>query len=172
VILFSRHDEQQAIVESPMPPRKSTTTYRKSNYYHDKTYWPTRQMYTPTATYPCNSPKYKWVQQECQWRIGSYRNVYSQFTGAGTKTNISPATANKWMKYVNHGAMVYKFTNKDFCRYFGNRWAYSTSRAAYQYLKNHYGTAIKDVTRGKGNCWLIATTRTPASRPFNNYNWR
>lgn len=105
-------------------------------------------------------------------RMGSYRNVYTQFTGAGMKTSFSPTTANRWMRYVNNGVQVYKFNNIDFCRYFGNRWAQGTPKSAYRYLRNHYGNTIKDVTRGKGNCWLIATTRTPTARPFLNYNWK
>lgn len=153
-----------------MPPRKTYNTYRKNTFSKS---WMTTQQYrwNPT-TYPCNSPAFKTAQRECQWRMGSYWNVYTQFTGAGARTNLSPTNANKWTKYVTNGFQVYRFTNKDFCRYFGAKWAYTSPKSAYQYLRNHYGTAIKDVTRGKGNCWLIATTRTPTGRPFINYDWK
>ena len=152
-------------------PTRRTTNCRRHNY-HTTYRTTTRRTPTTTTTYTCNSPKFRTVQQECQWRMGSYRNVYNQFTGTGRKTVFSPTTANRWMRYVNNGVQVYKFTNQDFCRYFGSRWARSTSRAAYTYLNNHFGTSIKDVTRGKGNCWLIAATRTPTARPFANYIWR
>ena len=151
-----------------MPLRRTTTTYRKTN----TTYRTNRHTPTTTTCYTCNSPKFRNIQQECQMRMGSYRNVYTQFTGAGMKTNFSPTTANRWIRYINNGVQVYKFTHTDFCRYFGNRWAQATSKAAQRYLRTHYGSTIKDVTRGKGNCWLIATTRTPTARPFLNYNWK
>ncbi len=38
-------------------------------------------------------------------------------------------------------------------------------------LRNKYGTAVRDVTRGNGNCWLIATTKNVSGRPFNAYCW-
>jgi hypothetical protein len=123
-------------------------------------------------SYACNSPKFRGVRTECQWRMGSYYNVYTQFNGAGRSTVISPTTANKWMRYVNNGVQVYKFTQRDFSRYFGAKWANNTPTAIRRYLANKYGTMIKDVTRGKGNCWLIATSRTPTARPFANYNWK
>ena len=149
-----------------MPIRRSTT-YRKTN----TSIRTNRRTHSNVTCYTCNSPKFRNVQQECQMRMGSYRNVYTQITGAGMRTNVSPTTANRWMKYVNNGVQVFKFTNKDFCTHFGNRWTYTTPTAAYRYLKTRYGNTIKDVTRGRGNCWLVATTRTPAARPFTNYNW-
>lgn len=134
-------------------------------------YKTTKTTHTPTAAYPCSSPKYKNAKDECQWRMGSYRNVYAQFSGAGSKTAFSPTTANRWIKYVNSGARVYKFNQTDFNKYFGQHWATGTPTAARTYLKKKYGSGIKDVTRGKGNCWLVATTKTVAGRPFNNYPW-
>ncbi len=155
-----------------MPPRKTTTTSRKNYEWNwGSTYRYDKRTPTTTTTWPCNSPKFRIVRNECQWRMGSYRNVYSQFAGAGRWAYMSPTTANRWIRYVNNGAQVYKFSNRDFCNYWGNKWANANPRTAYQYLKNHYGSIIKDVTRGKGNCWLIATSRTPTARPFNNYNW-
>jgi hypothetical protein len=154
-----------------MPPRKTTTTSRKTyNWNYGNAYHTAKRMPTNT-TWPCNSPKFRGVRNECQWRMGSYRNVYSQIATAGRWAYLSPTTANRWIRYVNNGAQVYKFSNRDFCNYWGNKWAFANPRTAYQYLRNHYGSMIKDVTRGKGNCWLIATTRFPTARPFNNYNW-
>jgi hypothetical protein len=155
-----------------MPARKNTTTYRNYDTYGTTWRCTQRNNITSGTTYPCGSPAFKTAQQECQWRMGSYRNIYQQFTGTGTRTTVSPSTAGRWTRYVNNGYQVYKFTNKDFCRYFGARWAQNTPKAACQYLRNHFGTAIKDVTRGKGNCWLVATTRTPTARPFNTYTWK
>jgi hypothetical protein len=123
-------------------------------------------------SYACNSPKFTPVKQECQWRIGSYRNVYTQFTGGGTKTTISPAMANRWIRYINNGNRVYKFNNAQFTRYFGTNWTTGPITAARQYLRRKFGTGIKDVARGKGNCWLVATTKNVTGRPFNNYSWK
>jgi hypothetical protein len=149
---------------------KYTSATRKNNRTSRYTTTTKRNTWN-SPSYPCNSPKFSGPKNECQWRIGSYRNVYSQFTGAGNKTVFSPTIANKWVRYVNNGVQVYKFTNKDFCRYFGMRWATATPTAARKYLYGKYGSKIKDVVRGKGNCWLVATTKTPTVRPFTNYNW-
>ncbi len=154
-----------------MPPRKMRTTSRSSSYRGTSFWKPAGSTYT-TTTYPLNSPKFKCVRQECQWRMGSYKNVYSQFTGAGTSTYLSPTTANKWMKYVNSGSQVYKWTNRDFCRHFGSKWAQSSPTTVRRYLQQKFGRTIKDVTRGKGNCWLVATTKTPTTRPFTTYTWK
>ena len=123
------------------------------------------------SSFPKNSPAFKRVRNECEWRIGSYRTIYSQFTGAGTKTTFSPTNANKWLNYVNNGYRVYKWSHKDFCKYFGSQWQQGTPTACQRYLKQKYGQGIKAVTRGKANCWLIATTPTVTARPFYNYNW-
>ncbi len=125
-----------------------------------------------TAGYPINSPRFRGVRDECQQRMGSFKNVYMQISGTGTKTIFSPTNANKWMKYANSGVQVYKFTNKDFTKYFGDKWAKSTPRTTCQYLRQKYGNTIKDAVRGKGNCWLIAANKTPGARPFTSYNWK
>lgn len=155
-----------------MPPRKTNTTCRKNFHYNlSHTYnTPKATPFNPT-TWPCNSPKFRIVRNECQWRMGSYQNVYSQFAKAGSRAYMSPTTANRWIRYVNNGSQVYMFSNRQFCNFWGSRFAYVNPRTAYQHLRNRYGTIIKDVTRGKGNCWLIATSRTPTARPFTNYNW-
>jgi len=161
-----------------MPARKNTTTSRKNYYNWGGSYggtWSTGRAtgraYATTASFTCNSPRYNTVKNECQWRMGSYQNVYTQFTGAGT-TNWSPTIANRWVKYVNNGYQVYKFTQAEFTRHFGTQWTYGSTTATRRYLARKHGNCIKDVTKGKGNCWLIAATRTPTGRPFHNYNWK
>lgn len=152
-----------------MPPRKTNRNYRTTN----RSTTTRRTTKSPTTnTYATNSPKFTPVKQECQWRIGSYRNLYSQFTGAGSKTLFSPTNANKWIKYVNNGVRVYKFNNNEFTKNFGTQFANLTPTSARKGLQKKFGTCIKDVTRGKGNCWLVATTKNPTGRPFNNYNWK
>lgn len=152
-----------------MPPRKTMrTSYKRTNRTSN---WRTKRTYTPSSYYSCSSPKFSPARNECQWRIGSYRNVYSQFTGAGTRTCLSPATASRWMRYINNGVRIYKFNTNQFSRYFGSHWARVSPQTARQYLKRKFGASIKDVTRGKGNCWLIATTKGISGRPFNNYSW-
>ena len=157
-----------------MPSRKTTRTYRTKNHTSrtHKTRRTTTSRTTNRTTYACSSPRFRTTKQECQWRIGSYRNVYSQFTPAGTKTIFSPTTANKWIKYVNNGALVYKFNNVQFSRYFGTRWTSGTPTAARQFMRRKFGAGIKDVTRGKGNCWLVAATKNMNRYPFSNYSWK
>ena len=154
-----------------MPPRKTTKTYRK---YNTGTKWnKTAQKKSTTSAnyYPVNSPKFKTAKYECQMRIGSYRNVYSQFS-AGTQTVFSPTAANKWTKYINSGNLVYKFNNAQFTRYFGAQWNTFSPTVAKQWMQKKFGSGIKDVIKGKGNSWLVATTKTINGRPFNNYNWK
>lgn len=161
-----------------MPPRKNyRMTNRKS--YTTKRTSPTAKTTTKTTAktttstqYACNSPRYNTPRTECQMRIGSYRNVYSQFTPTGQKTQFSPTNANKWTKYVTNGNIVYKFNTQQFTRFFGTKWAQSSPTTCKQWMKKKFGTGIKDVTRGKGNTWLVATTKNVTGRPFNNYNWK
>ncbi|MCK4343448.1 MAG: hypothetical protein KAY37_17175 [Phycisphaerae bacterium] len=153
-----------------MPPRKTNRTSQKKNYRTST--WKTKTTRSSASYYPCNSPKYSPARFECQWRMGSYRNVWSQFNGAGMKTTFSPTLANRWIKYVNNGVRVYKFNNNDFSKHFGTEWAGGTPTAARQYLRKKYGPGVKDVTRGKGNCWLVATTKNMTGRPFANYLWK
>ena len=122
--------------------------------------------------YKCNSPAFKQARSECQWRIGSYRTVYSQFGGNAKQTVFSPTTANKWMKYVTNGYCIYKFNNKDFYKYFGDQWHTKSPTACYRWMKQNYGTGIKAITRGQANTWLIAATPNVNKGPFKNYNWK
>ena len=110
--------------------------------------------------------------KEIQARIGSFRNINSQLSGAGKVTAFSPTTVNKWIKFVNNGTRVYKFKNNDFCKYFGSNWSSSNPTAAQRWLTQKFGTGIKAVTRGKANCWLIAATNNVTGRPFTNYSWK
>jgi hypothetical protein len=151
-----------------MRPRKNTTHSRKNTYNCRNS--PTARYTRSTATYSTNSPRFNPIRNEVECRLGSYHNVYNQFT-PGRKTYLSPSVANRWMRNVNNGVQVYKFNNKDFGRHFGNTWASANPTAVRKYLTTRYGSTIKDVTRGNNNTWLIATTRTPTKRPFTNYNW-
>jgi hypothetical protein len=124
------------------------------------------------TTFTKNSPAFKYVREECQWRMGSYRTVWSQFAGAGQRTPFSPTNANKWLRYVNSGYRVYKWTPKDFYRYFGQQWHQESPTACYRWMRRKYGTCIKDITRGAGNCWLVATSPHVTGYPFQNYHWK
>ncbi len=124
------------------------------------------------TTYSVNSPKFSPVKSECQWRIGSYKNVYSQISGAGSKTIFSPSTANKWIRFVNNGTKVYKFTNQQFARAFGAQTSRLSPTTCVRALQRKFGAGIKSVTRGKGSCWLVAATSNVNSGPFRNYAWK
>lgn len=136
-----------------------------------------RRPYTQRTTkkanfYKCDSPAFKPVRTECEWRMGSYRTVYSQFSGAAKQTVFSPTAANKWMKYVNSGYRVYKFSNLDFYKHFGNQWNYKSPAACQRWMKQNYGHGIKAITRGRANSWLVATTQYINKGPFKNYTWK
>jgi hypothetical protein len=149
--------------------RRTTSTGRTTRKFNRTT---TRNNSTTNTTFSKNSPAFNRPKTECEWRIGSYRTVYSQFTGAGQQTPFSPTNANKWVKLVNQGCRVYKFTNKDFCQRFGTQWQQGTPTACFRYLRQKFGPSIKAVTRGKGNNWLVATTPNISGRPFQNYSWK
>ena len=150
---------------------KSRTTRRPS--YHTKSYWfggASPRPYRPTASY---SPSMFYNHKKhLQAKIGSYRTLNQQFTGAGKVTAFSPTAANKWIKYVDQGAWVYKFNNTQFCKFFGPQFAHASPTAAYRFLRQKYGAGIKAVTRGKGNTWLVAAMPSVTARPFYNYTWK
>jgi hypothetical protein len=144
----------------------TTRTYR--------THRTTTNFRRPAAGYQYNRynpTQFRNVNQEIQWRMGSYRNIYSQFNGAGF-TPISPAIANKFIRYVNAGTRIYKFNNQQFCNYFGHQWNTTTPSATFRWMRQKFGAGIKGVARGKGNCWLVAATERVTARPFCNYNWK
>ena len=140
---------------------RRTTNYRRNTgpFHGSKCGW----SYKPT--------QFNQANREIQWRMGSYRNIYSQFTGAGKVTAFSPTTVNRWIRYVNDGARIYKFNFQEFCRYFGTPRTTCTPTVTFRWMRQKYGAGIKAVTRGKGNCFLVAATDRVNARPFNNYTW-
>lgn len=123
-----------------------------------------------TTTYSVNSPQFNPIRVECQARIGSYKNVFSQCSGT-SKTVFSPTTANKWLKFCNTGTLVYKFTNPQFVKFFGANCTTMTPTACTKFFQQQFGTGIKAVTRGNNNCWLVAATKNVTATPFRNYSW-
>jgi hypothetical protein len=152
-------------------PRTWKTGYTRHTT-HQKPYGrtTTHTGWQPTTSY--SPSKYTNYRKEVQAKIASYRNLNQQWTGTGKVTAFSPTGANKWLKYVNQGAWIYKFNNNQFCRYFGDDWAYATLPAVYRYFQKRFGSGIKGVTRGKGNIWLVAAMPTVTARPFYNYPWK
>lgn len=151
-------------------PRNYTKSKNRTTTYRRPTGTPTKPK--NWSTYHLNAPGFKQPRNECEWRIGSYRTVYSQFTGTGKLTALSPTTANKWIKFVNSGYRIYKFSNTDFCNFFGTKWNTGTPTACHRWMKQKYGSGIKAVTRGKTNTWLIAATPNVNALPFRNYTWK
>src|SRR5262245_54958418 len=100
------------------------------------------------------------ITSNIQQKIGSYRNIWSQFK-SGSTTCFTPGTANKWINLIDNGANVYKFTGNDFARWFGTNYSSTWSPStATRYCKQRFGTGIKAVSRGKGNCWLVCASST------------
>lgn len=112
------------------------------------------------------------VVTDCEQRIGSYRNISSQCTGPGRITTFSPTTANKFLRLVDNGTLVYRFSNPEFCRFFGQQLGAATTPAAFRTLRQKFGTGIKAVSRGRNNCWLVAASESVSGRPFRNYTWK
>lgn len=123
-----------------------------------------------TTSYP--TTKFSNQRTEITAKIGSFRTINQQVSGAGKVTAFSPATCDKWINLVNDGCNVYKFTNTEFVRIFGSQFNYCTPTVAQRILNNRFGTGIKAVTRGKGNSWLVAATDRVTARPFSNYTWK
>lgn len=149
--------------------RRTTTKYNKSyggTSYRNTT---TTRGYTPN-TY--NPNQYNTQKKTLQAKICSYNTIHRQMTGAGKVMAFSPTGANKWIRYVENGAWVYRFNSQQFKQFWGNTWNNPTPTAACRYLQHKFGQGIKDVTRGKGNYWLVAATQNINSRPFSNYNWK
>lgn len=144
-----------------MSYNRNYTTTRRSN---------TTSGYRSPAGYPTS--QFRNIGRNIQQTISSFRNIQTQWTGTTKVTAFSPTAANKWIRYVNNGTYIYKFTNSDFCRHFGSRFnSPTTTSSACRFLRNKFGAGIKDVTRGKGGCWLIAATPNVTARPFSTYKW-
>ncbi len=113
------------------------------------------------------------LRQDIKWKIGSYRNIYSQVTGPGMVTTFSPRMAMQWTNYVNNGAKVYKFTGTQFTKAFGGQWDPNfTPTNATRWLRQKFGRSIKAVAHGRGSTWLVATTTNINKGPFKNYTWK
>lgn len=154
---------------------RTNTTSNRTNRWNTNTNTNTpantRRTTTMNTNYATTARAFTQPRSECQARIGSYRNVYQQFTGT-QKTPFSPTNANKWIKFVNQGFRVFQWNNQDFCRHFGAQWNNNNPTTCFRWMRQKYGTTIKAVTRGRNNTWLVATSPNVAARPFNNYNWK
>lgn len=140
--------------------RSSTGSWSNSSNWSTNT---TTRSYSPT--------QFSTARREIQAKIGSYRTLNEQFSGAGKVTAFSPNTCSKWISYVDSGCNVFKFTNNEFCRFFGTQMNNCPPSFAFRTLRNKCGTGIKAVTRGKNNCWLVAATPRVTARPFSTYTW-
>lgn len=158
-----------------MPRIKSHTRAGSTGRSNTRTRKSTRPRTTSRSTVAAKSyspGQFRSLNNNIQHWIGSYRNIKGQLTGGTKITAFSPNGANKWCRYINSGNFVYKWTNADFCKKFGQQWSTTkASSAAFRWLKSHFGQGIKDVTRGKGGCWLVAATPNVSSGPFKNYKW-
>ena len=130
-----------------------------------------RSSTTNTTTWSPNSPQFTPIKNECQARICSYKNIYSQFSGTG-KTCFSPSNANKWLKLINNGTLVYKFSNPQFVQTFGRNVSNLTPNAITRLFQQRFGQGVKNVTRGNNNCWLVAANPNVTATPFRNYSWK
>jgi hypothetical protein len=118
--------------------------------------------------------KFANVRTGIQGRLGSFRNIFSQVSGPGKVTAFSPRTAQQWFNLVNKGAWVYKFSSPQLVKSFGTKFDPEFSNTAItKFFKTKFGNAaIKGVTRGRGNTWLVATNSPINKGPFKNYTWK
>ncbi len=158
-----------------MPSTKShrSTSRTTRGNWNSRTSGSTTTTRTTASSRTYSPNKYKSVNKNLQQWIGSFRNIRTQFSGNGPVSAFSPTGVNKWIKFVNSGAFIYKFTNVDFYKKFGPSFSSpsTTPTAACRNLKRKFGAGIKAVTRGKGGCWLIAAAPNVSGRPFSNYKW-
>lgn len=133
--------------------------------------------WTPSTTY--SPTRFNMHRKDLNAKIASFRMINQQVSGPGKVTAFSPSTTNKWIKLVNNGAFVFKFTNAQFSQKFGkivtknNTKSFSGSpNVALKSLQRMFGGGIKAVTRGKANSWLIAATPTVNKAPFSNYSFK
>lgn len=159
--------------------RRTTTTARRSyTTSAGRTNSTTGRTNNTTTTFGTWTPgnfrptQFTTCKKEIQQRVGSYRNISGQFSGTGKVQAFSPSIANRWIKFVDDGCRVFKWTNSEFCRHFGKQWTSGTPTAAFRFLRGKFGASVKAVTRGKGGCWLIAATNRVNGRPFNTYSWK
>lgn len=136
----------------------------------NKTYGRTTMTHSAGSYY--SPTKYNTYKKDLQAKIGSYRTINQQFSGATKVTAFSPTGAGKWIKYVNQGANIYKFSSKDFQKFWGKNWNNPTPTAAYNFMKKKFGVNIKAVTQGKGSYWLVAANPKISARQFTTYNWK
>ncbi|MFO0840433.1 MAG: hypothetical protein U1D55_18145 [Phycisphaerae bacterium] len=119
-----------------------------------------------------SSSKFTNTRREIQQRITSYRTLNEQVSGASSVTAFSPSAANKWVRFVDNGANVFKFNNNEFSRFFGTQTSRGNATVAFRTLRRKYGAGIKAVTRGRNNTWLVAASTNVTARPFSTYNWK
>lgn len=144
--------------------RMTSRNWRTNNTSNWTNSYRTGTSYSPT--------QFSNVRDQISQRMCSYRTIFTQCSGPGKVTWFSPTTANKWVKMINNGCLVYKFNNPDFCRSFGAQFRNCNTTTAFRTLRQRFGTGIKAVCRGKNNCWLICASTNVSGRPFNNYNWK
>lgn len=151
-----------------MPTYKSNTSKKSGSW--GRTSRTSRSSTTNSSTWSPNSPQFKPIKNQCQAWIGSYKNVYSQIN-TSSKTSLSPTVANRFVKLINNGSFVYKFSNPQFTQKFGQTAKDLSPTQATKFLQKKFGAGVKSVARGNANCWLVAATPNVQKGPFKSYNW-
>lgn len=131
------------------------------------------KTWKPTTAY--SPSKFGQTRKQLTAKIASFRTINQQIGGTGKVTAFSPTNANKWIKFVNNGANVYKFSGAQWNRHFGklfNSTSAVSPTTAMKALKKQFGSGIKAVTKGKGNSWLVAATPSVHASPFKNYSFK
>ncbi len=154
--------------------RTRNTTFRTTGNKTRSTSGKTTAGRTTTKASAGYSPsKFNDIRQNIQQRVGSYRNIYAQVSGASKVTAFSPKTAQQWTKFINNGCNVYKFNTQQCSRFFGQQQfdSSTTNRTATQLFRAKFGAGVKAVAQARGNAWLVAATNNVNQGPFKNYKW-
>jgi len=135
----------------------------------------TRNTRSTTNRRTWSASQWRPIRQDLTARIASFRTIHQQVSGPGNNTPFSPTAAKSWIRMVNNGFYVYKFTNSQFNKFFGKFFGANPNPSpttACRFLKSHFGNGIKAVARGKGNTWLVAASPNVNARPFSTYNFK
>ncbi len=141
--------------------RTSTRNTRTTKAANRRTHW--------------SASQWRPIRQDLTARIASFRTIHQQVSGPGNNTPFSPTAAKSWIRFVNNGCYVYKFSNSQFNKFFGKFFGANPNpspTAACRFLKSQFGNGIKAVARGKGNTWLVAASPNVNARPFSTYTFK
>jgi len=113
------------------------------------------------------SGRYTNLRNTFEQKIASFRTLCTQTQGAGNP-KPTPATLNTFANWINKGAVVHNVSATQIAKWtHANRTNFNTATNAKNALWKRFGkTAIKAVSIGKGNNFIVACAPTVNGKPF------